>query len=809
MCILIVATLFSFFVAYADITFNIYNNSVFDGEPINTLSLSSLSYSIPYNTGSLSAQILGSILWEKSVDLYYFTCNFDSNLFGFVWIDDHLICAPNVYPPPIFAYWNLSYTSSAYNTRKSFIRIDLYSNSTSISNTKQQKNPIQSLDFSLMWSFNGNNSNNIINNTYLSKDISSPQKQRMFLQNNLTYNTFSTWYYPNILTLIRMPDSFGLTFGICSNSKTCETQQVIEDNQLWVGGHAYDHSYMEYNLSWNNYDLSYQYGSVIVNKTYSQFYAQIKLLSTKKPLPFIDFSSRFYWTRYGQYTSINTSNGDMNCFMKINGYGLSQYFEICSNIKTFINRNKNEYLFQFTENENIIYFTTDTSINSVNNIASIIDKLKSTEYNKYSKYGDLSDTKIGVQAGVMWNLIYSPEQRGPFNPVSRAWARASPPIPTDFVMIIFDWDNIFASYQLSLDALDIATSNLISVIKSKTVHGFVPNFISIGNKWSASTDRTEPVIGSMVLYKMYKKYGDNILWLIELLFDDLYDWLDWFWRRRRCQPKQLICLGSDPAVPDIDGQQNMMQGARWESGLDNSPMYDGEFFNATTHHMELYDVGMTAMFINELQRLTALGEAINVSSDVIRTLNERYSFMVNATLNELWDDSNGIFVNKFSRNDTFYFRISPTSFYPLMSGEPTVKQAEMMVTNYLLSPDYFCISETWPNNQSDECYYGLPSISRNDPAFKSQNYWRGLTWGPMSQLVWWSLDEYVDQSDIVKNGQNALMKQMNAMMLNVWNNKRHICENYSPSKDHTECTGVHFYHWGGLSGFLSLIHDYY
>ncbi len=88
--------------------------------------------------------------------------------------------------------------------------------------------------------------------------------------------------------------------------------------------------------------------------------------------------------------------------------------------------------------------------------------------------------------------------------------------------------------------------------------------------------------------------------------------------------------------------------------------------------------------------------------------------MVNLTLNELWDDSMNIFVNKFSRNNTFYPRISPTSFYPLMSGEVSVKQVEMMVNNYLLSPDYFCISSIFPLNQSNDCYWGLPSISHND-----------------------------------------------------------------------------------------------
>ena len=246
----------------------------------------------------------------------------------------------------------------------------------------------------------------------------------------------------------------------------------------------------------------------------------------------------------------------------------------------------------------------------------------------------------------------------------------------------------------------------------------------------------------------------------------------------------------------------------------NSPMYDGNFFDNQTHKMLLYDVGMTAMEMNEIKRLIFLGKVINKSETILDELQDRYSFLVNQTINILWDDAMGIFVNKFSMNNTFYPRISPTMFYPLLSGDmniATTQQVEYMKNNYLLSAEYFCINLNFPQNQTDEmCYYGLPSIARSDVAFEEQNYWRGLTWGPMVQLVWWSLDEYSSESQIVYNGQTALEKQMNSLMLNVWNSKRHICENYSPQKNHTaECTGDHFYHWGGLTGFISLIHDYY
>jgi hypothetical protein len=53
-----------------------------------------------------------------------------------------------------------------------------------------------------------------------------------------------------------------------------------------------------------------------------------------------------------------------------------------------------------------------------------------------------------------------------------------------------------------------------------------------------------------------------------------------------------------------------MQATRYESGLDNSPMYDVEFysFNETLQsgHMHLYDVGMASMLAMELQSLANL-----------------------------------------------------------------------------------------------------------------------------------------------------------------------------------------------------------
>ena len=134
-----------------------------------------------------------------------------------------------------------------------------------------------------------------------------------------------------------------------------------------------------------------------------------------------------------------------------------------------------------------------------------------------------------------------------------------------------------------------------------------------------------------------------------------------------------------------------------------------------------------------------------------------------------------------------------------------------MVGEWLLSPDRFCVAPAGDfAGNADECYWGLPSIQRGDPAFPPLGYWRGYVWGPMAQLTYWSLQAY-DHVPEVRQGRKAMAKQVTAMMLNQWRLHRHICENYNPHKtaDTTEgdCSGTRFYHWGALTGLIGLMED--
>jgi hypothetical protein len=292
-----------------------------------------------------------------------------------------------------------------------------------------------------------------------------------------------------------------------------------------------------------------------------------------------------------------------------------------------------------------------------------------------------------------------------------------------------------------------------------------------------------------VVLEIYQKYGDK--WLVELLFDDLLDWNNWFVRARELEPSKLICLGG-----------NGMQAARYESGLDNSPMYDGDFMNGSK--MQLYDVGMTSLFTMEAEALAELADAIGRPEGA--ALRKRADSMRSLLMSELWDAESGIFANK-RPNGSFYRHISPTSFYPLLTKGPSITQAEEMVSRWLTNRSRFCIS---PNGDfvgnSDDCYWGLPSISADDAAFAGLGYWRGFVWGPMVQLTYWGLQRYAEVP-AVSAARKAMCKQMTALMLSQWNLHGHICENFGPHKDTGDCTGKPFYTWGALGGFISLVEN--
>ena len=69
------------------------------------------------------------------------------------------------------------------------------------------------------------------------------------------------------------------------------------------------------------------------------------------------------------------------------------------------------------------------------------------------------------------------------------------------------------------------------------------------------------------------------------------------------------------------------------------------------------------------------------------------------------------------------------------------------------------------------------------------------------------LDDAPDQlvQIAVEHARRQLVTQMRGLLLTQWRAHRHVCENFSPKREWSDCTGMKFYHWGGLTGYIGLL----
>ena len=111
---------------------------------------------------------------------------------------------------------------------------------------------------------------------------------------------------------------------------------------------------------------------------------------------------------------------------------------------------------------------------------------------------DWDEVADALQTSLMWSLAYDPRE-GLVFPVTRNWRFGPGSVDGDTTEGLFCWDGSFASYMLSLDALDLAFSNLVQIVKMRTTAGFVPSYASGSRK---TRDRSNPPVTANILAKV-------------------------------------------------------------------------------------------------------------------------------------------------------------------------------------------------------------------------------------------------------------------------------------------------------------------
>lgn len=397
------------------------------------------------------------------------------------------------------------------------------------------------------------------------------------------------------------------------------------------------------------------------------------------------------------------------------------------------------------------------------------------------RYGNDADDYIAMKSCLAWDTIYDPEKDRIISTVSRIWNKRWGGY------VLFEWDTYFGALMAAADDRVLAYSNALAITEEATERGFIPNFACNDN--FKSRDRSQPPVGSLVCLEIYKRYGEK--WFLDAVFDNLLSQNEWFFAHRR-SADGYFCWGSEKYEP-VCGRPyeyhmtTSRVGASLESGLDNSPMYDGAGYDPATSLMTLADVGLTGMYIGDCGALLEMAEALG-RDDAIHGLKERLD-SAERSLASLWDDENSVFANLDLTTREFGKRITPTCFYALFSSKVTPEQTSRMLEGYFYSPNHF-----WGE-------WMLPAISRIDPAYPEQEYWRGRIWAPLNLLVYLAMKKHglTKEAAIIADKSRALI-------LKEWYEHGHVHENYNADTG-DGCGPTRsdkFYHWGGLLAYISI-----
>ncbi len=423
---------------------------------------------------------------------------------------------------------------------------------------------------------------------------------------------------------------------------------------------------------------------------------------------------------------------------------------------------------------------------TVEEIVQIIQRNRERwEENKQS-YGKMEEVYNAMQTCLSWDTIYNPQEDAVISTVSRIWNRRWGGY------VVFCWDTYFAAMMQSLDNKELAYCNAIEITNTMTEDGFVPNY-SCHNNFK-SFDRSQPPVGSMAVLMIYKRWKE--LWFLQDVYEKLVRWNEWYYTHRRTKTG-VLAWGSDYYEGttghslETEGVHDC-QGAAYESGLDNSPMYDDIPFDKERNIFCLADVGLTGLYIKDCYCLADIARIMNDEKTAEKLISRAQEIEENMEI--LWDEETGMYLNRREDTGAFEYRLSPFHFHALFSRKVGQERARRIVNEHLYNEEEF-----WGE-------YVLPSIARNDPAYPDQIYWRGRIWAPMNFLMYLALLEY-DLPD----AQRALAQKSEDLIMKEWLECGHVHENYD-SETGEGCNSPRsdaFYHWGGLLSFISLLQNGY
>ena len=375
---------------------------------------------------------------------------------------------------------------------------------------------------------------------------------------------------------------------------------------------------------------------------------------------------------------------------------------------------------------------------------------------------------------ISWNHVWDEVNERQYTALTRFWSRKK------FGGFgVWLNDTLFNALMWSQFDHDRAVANFEAATAWQTEAGNFPCLVTGNDIWN---DSSQIPMAAHVAWSIFARSGD--LAFLRQAYPRIVRNNRWWRKFRSLRDTGFVTYGTSRGVGN-----GLYRGTRIaaqnESTMDNSPLHDQAPFDRESGLLLTVDVGLNSLFaldceyIGHMATLLGREEEAAAFQRKARTLAGKIS-------DELWDEERQVFANRLM-DGTYIRSITPTSFFPLVAGAATSSQVRQLVDHYL----------------GDERNFGgrliLPSVTRDDPAYRDNVYWRGRIWGPLN---YWC---YAGLRRMGLEESAALLARHSRLLFEQGWRSRHCGENYNAESGRItdQPDSDTFYSWGALLPLLA------
>ena len=254
---------------------------------------------------------------------------------------------------------------------------------------------------------------------------------------------------------------------------------------------------------------------------------------------------------------------------------------------------------------------------------------------------------------------------------------------------------------------------------------------------------TKPPIMAWAIGKLYEKNPDKLF--IEQIYPHLVRENAWWFSQN-----------------DLDANGLVEYTHPYSSGLDDSPLWDGEM------PVESPDIN-TYLYL-QMENLAWMAEVLEKSEEAI-VWKSRSKALLERIISVMWDEDKGLFLAKHNGQPVDV--VTPFNLFPLWTGNLPEEKIEMIIKN-LVDPELF-----WKK-------HAIPTVAFNDEKFDANRMWRGPIWANINYFIIEALQ---------RNDKKELARQLREKTLELIANSPGIYEYYNPITGNPPQTAAPVFSW--------------